>query len=77
MPYPYRSKKPSIWDLLSNDIGINDLGESLIGAGEVGLMAGSNLASLLPQGINTLASAGQRTLPETTDSNEAIAKNFT
>ena len=64
---------PSIWELLSNDIGINDLKENLLGAGEIGLMAGHNLASLGEQGFNTLMSTGRRSVADTIAANEAIA----
>ena len=73
MAYPSRKKNPSIWDLFSNDIGANDLKENLLGAGEIGLMAGHNLASLGEQGFNTLMSTGRRSVADTIKANEAIA----
>ena len=73
MQYPSRKKNPSLWDLISGDIGINDLKENLLGAGEIGLMAGHNLASLGEQGFNTLMSTGRRSVADTIKANEAIA----
>lgn len=71
------NEQVNIWNLLTNDIGANELWDNMVGANEVATSITDGLLSLVPQGLNTIAGLPFAGVDDTIKSNEKIANYFT
>jgi hypothetical protein len=71
------NEQVSIWNLLTNDIGANELWDNMVGANEVATSITDGLLSLVPQGLNTITGLPFAGVDDTIKSNEKIANYFT